>query len=158
MAGGSHSYPAEPGQLGEMKLELSPRVSMLSSLQEMVEAFGAEHGIPDGSIYLVNLEIDELLTNYVKHSIHMISNPRMEVRLRSFPDRLVLVVVDTGPPFNPWETEKPDLTSGLKDREPGGLGLYIVRSSADRMHYEAVNGCNVVRVEHDLAEPQPDAD
>ena len=145
-----HTYPPEPGQIDELRVELSPRVKSLSSLQSMIETFGSENQIADGAIFLINLEIDELLTNYVRHSVHMIRHPRMEVRVRLFEDRLVLIVIDTGPPFNPLTTEDPDLDSGIDDRQPGGLGLHIVKSYADRMQYEEVNGCNLVRLEHDV--------
>jgi len=71
-------------------MELSPRLSAIASLAEMIEEFGSSHNIPDTPIFLVNLEIDELMTNYVTYSFRKVRRPRMEVTLRTFRDRLVL--------------------------------------------------------------------
>ncbi|MCY4511608.1 MAG: ATP-binding protein [Acidobacteria bacterium] len=99
--------PDDAGQLHELVIELEPRKSFLNSVIQIVEKFGEEHGVPDGPIYRVNLEIDELLTNYVLHRLDRSRKARIEVRVRLFRDRLVLVFLDTGPPFDPRTLEPP---------------------------------------------------
>ena len=118
---------AADGCIDEMRMELSPRLSAISGLQEMIEEFGRNHNVPDAPIYFVNLEIDELMTNYVAYAFPRVGRPRMHVILRTFADRLVLVIEDSGPPFNPLESGEPDLTSGIDERKIGGMGLYLVR-------------------------------
>ena len=143
-------YAPEPGQIDELVVELAPRKSALNTLMEMVEAFGAEHSVAEAAVYRVNLELDELLTNYVVHRLPADWPARMVIRIRLVAQRLVLVVADTGPPFDPQNVEPlPDLVG---DEMPGlgGSGLHLVRSYADRLHYREVDGCNILRLEHDL--------
>ena len=83
-------FPQAEGQLDALRLDIKPRVSALSSIADFVENFGQTNGVPEGIVFLVNLEIDELLTNYVKHSLHRVRDPRMEMTLRVFPERVVL--------------------------------------------------------------------
>ena len=64
----------------------------------MVEAFGAEHSVSEVAIFRVNLEFDELVTNYLVHRLPADWPARMAIRIRLFARRLVLVVADTGPP------------------------------------------------------------
>lgn len=142
--------PAADGCIDEMRMELSPRLSALSSLGEVIEEFGRNHEIPDGTIYGINVEIDELMTNYVAYALRKVQHPRMHVILRAFPGRLVLVVEDNGPPFNPLEAGEADLTSGIDDRRIGGMGLHLVRQYADRIDYRCVDERNVLTLEHDF--------
>ena len=111
------------------------------------------HGVSEEAVYRVNLEVDELLTNYVVHRRPSDVPARMVVRVRLVRRCLVLVVADTGPPFDPASvaplSEAPD-----RSVELGGAGLHLVRSYADRLHYRELDGCNILRLEHDL-EPEP---
>ena len=68
--------------------------------------------------------------------------------------RLVLVVADTGPPFDPQNVEPLPESVGEEPPKLGGAGLHLVRSYADRLHYAEVDGCNILRLEHDL-DPEP---
>ena len=119
---------------------------------EQVEAFGATHGIPETATYQVNVEIDELLTNYVMHRPASDVPPIMVVRIRLIEQCLVLMLSDTGPPFDP--RSGPKYEPGT-DRV-GGAGLHLVQSFADRLEYREVEGTNVLRLEHDLG-PHPEA-
>ena len=136
-------------------IEITPKLSLLNSIAEMVETFGEDNGIPDQRIFIVNLEIDELITNYVQHSLHKVTNPRLELTLRLVEQsKLVLTLVDTGPPFDPTEdAPAPNLDADLEHRDIGGLGLHLVRTNCDRMHHEVIDKkFNRVTVEHDLHE------
>ena len=142
--------PAADGCIDEMRMELSPRMSALSSLGEMIEDFGKSHEIPDATIFGVNVEIDELMTNYVAYALHKVQHPRMHVILRAFPGRLVLIVEDNGPAFNPLDAPEADLTSGIDDRRVGGMGLHLVRKYADRIDYRCIEKRNILTLEHEF--------
>ena len=126
----------------------------------MIEDFGEIHNI-GVQIYLVNLEIDELITNYVSYAQHKVQHPRVELRVSLFKEKLVLEVIDTGPAFDPFAISPPDMKGDFRTRKPGGVGLHLVRSYANRMRYECINGCNRLMLEHDLTgqpeEPAGDA-
>ena len=142
------------GQLDELELSLSPRMSSLASLAEMIEEFGHSNHIPENSIYLINLEVDELLTNYVTHSLHKVRQGRMQLTVRAFADKVTIEMLDSGPPFNPLEASKPDTELGVQERQAGGLGLHFVRTYSDRMDYQCIDGCNRITIEHDLKPEQ----
>ena len=143
-------YAPEPGQIDELVIELAPRKSALNTMMEMVEAFGAEHSVSEVAVYRVNLALDELLTNYIVHRLPADWPARMAIRVRLFARRLVLVVADTGPPFDPQNVAPLPELVGEEPPKLGGAGLHLVRSYADRLHYREVDGCNILRLEHDL--------
>ena len=140
--------PAADGCIDELRMELSPRKSAISSLTEVVEDFGRNHDIPDAQIFCINVEIDELMTNYVTHAYPRVRQPRMKITLRAFADRVVLVIEDSGPPFNPLEAPEADLTSGINERRIGGMGLHLVRTYPDRIDYRCIDERNILSLEH----------
>ena len=143
-------FPNASREGDELRLELTPKVSLLGSIAEMIEAFGETNGIPDQQIFRVNLAVDELVTNYVFYSVHKVSQPRIELTLQVGDGKLIVTLVDTGPPFNPLEAPEPDLSDDLDKCQIGGLGLHLVRSYCDRMRHQVVDGYNCVTLEHDL--------
>lgn len=140
--------PAGDGCIDEMHMELAPRLSAISSLAEVIEEFGQNHNIPDAQIYFVNLEIDELMTNYVTHAYPRVRRPRMKITLRAFANKLVLMVEDSGPPFNPLDVPEADLTPDVNKRPDGGMGLHLVRKYADRIDYRCIDEQNILSLEH----------
>lgn len=126
----------------ELRISVTPRLSRLPGLFESVENFGADNGIPDANIYVVNLILDELIANYVQHSIGRVKKPKIDVCVRIDDDGLLLIFEDSGPLFDPTAvSDKPD-PPRIGEREVGGVGLYLVKSYADRIHYRAVDGRN----------------
>jgi len=58
----------------------------------------------------------------------------------------VITFTDHGIPYNPLEKEDPDTSLSAREREIGGLGIYIVKSSEDDISYEYAGGRNVLRI------------
>ena len=140
----------DTGQLDELSLELSPRVSSLAALAEMIEEFGNSNSIPQNTIFLINLEVDELLTNYVTHSLHRVRFARIRLKLRAYKEKVTLEMIDSGPPFNPLQFVPPNTDVGIEEREVGGLGLHLVKTYSDRMGYECIDGCNRITIQHNI--------
>ena len=141
-------------KMDELHVSLSPRLSAVRSLAQMVEEFGDANKLPDQQIYMINLALDELITNTVSYGLRGVHRPRIEVGLRIDDTLLVLTMVDNGQKFDPTEDTGPDLSSAVDERPIGGLGLHLIKTFADRMNYEYVDGRNRLTLEHDLA---PDA-
>ena len=135
----------------EIRASLPIRLSRVREFAEEVEAFGESVGLPDTKIYIVNLTLDELIANVVMYGFEGVADPKIDVELTLYGNRLVLTLEDNGQPFDPTQDVAPDVTSSLEDRPVGGLGRYFVKRLADRFSYELVNGRNRVTIEYDLA-------
>ncbi len=138
----------------ELQLSIPARLSEVQELAGRVEEFGDTHGLPDPKVYIINLALDELITNVVMHGFGGVREPEIRITLRLGTAALVLIVEDNGHPFDPTRDSQPDVTSSLARRPIGGLGLHLVKSFADRLSYEFAGGWNRVTLEHDLA-PSP---
>ena len=137
-------------KMDELHVSLSPRLSAVRSLAQMVEEFGDANRLPDQQVYMINLALDELITNTVSYGFRGVARPRIEVGLQISDNVLVLTMVDNGSRFDPTRDTNPDLSSTVEERPIGGLGLHLIKTFADRMNYKYSNSENRLTVEHDL--------
>lgn len=131
-------------------VSMSPRLSELRDLSRMVEEFGDSQGLPEPTVFVINLALDELITNAVTHGFTGVPDPRIDIGLRVDGQTLLLTIEDNGHPFDPTADSRPDLDSPLEEREIGGLGLHLVKTFASRIDYRYADGRNCLTVEHDL--------
>ena len=67
----------------------------------------------------------------------------MEIALTSEADKLTIELSDDGRAFNPLDdAPEPDLDAAIEDRPIGGLGVHMVRTFMDEMHYRRDEGKN----------------
>lgn len=60
--------------------------------------------------------------------------------------KMVLTIRDKGKPFNPLEKEDPDITLSADERQIGGLGIYMVKKSMDKVSYVYDSGYNALTI------------
>ncbi len=51
------------------------------------------------------------------------------------PDTIMIRFVDEGIAYNPLMREDPDIHKPLREKKPGGLGIYIVKNTMDKIEY-----------------------
>ena len=61
-------------------------------------------------------------------------------------EEIAMTFRDSGVPFNPLEQADPDVNAPLEQRKIGGLGLFLVRKTMDKLNYVYENGQNVLTV------------
>ena len=61
-------------------------------------------------------------------------------------DRLEILFVDNGKPFDPLRVEPPDITLPAEERTIGGLGIFLVREMTESVEYKYENNKNILKV------------
>ena len=56
----------------------------------------------------------------------------------------VIRFIDSGVPYDPLKREDPDTTLSAEERKIGGLGIYMVKKSMDKLEYEYRDGKNIL--------------
>jgi anti-sigma regulatory factor (Ser/Thr protein kinase) len=117
-----------------------------SSLDELervtsaIEEIGQQENWPPDLAFKVNLILDELGVNIMSYGGEVSG---IEISLSSEEEAITIEITDDGEPFDPLnDAAEPDLTSPLGERRVGGLGLYLVRSMVDELHYRREQGKN----------------
>lgn len=123
------------------------RLDRLRALREFLEHFCTEAALAQDHCLRVNLVLEELFTNTVRHGHRGDSNAPVWITLTTDAAGLSLTYEDTAPPFNPYGTPPdapPDTT--VKMRKIGGLGVLLTRQLASSREYAYLYGRNRIRL------------
>jgi serine/threonine-protein kinase RsbW len=134
-----------------------PAASTFARVAAALDAFCAGEQVPPSVAWRLRVALDELVANIVSHGAPGGRLPAVDLALRRDGDHVEIVLADDGPAFDPVASPDPDLTLPLEARQPGGLGIALVKALVDEVRYERREG-NVVtlRVRIDPADSATD--
>ena len=115
---------------------LPSQVDEVPKLAAMVDAVLSDR--PDLA-FVVNLCLEELITNTVQYGLKGIPDRLIHVRLSTSDDWLEILLKDDAPQFDPFsEAPLPDLQLDVDERPVGGLGVHLVKEMMDeaRAYYD----------------------
>jgi anti-sigma regulatory factor (Ser/Thr protein kinase) len=94
--------------------------------------------------YLLRLVIEEIGTNIVKYGYQQDAPGVIQLQCVYGDGLLRVIIRDHGRPFDPRAQPDPDVSGGIATRQIGGLGLFLVRESADDLqyHHDPASGWN----------------
>ena len=110
----------------------------LATLRDGLERIGAELGIPGKPLMQLQVALDEIASNVIKYGWPDGGNHELRVRITGQQDR---IEVDDGREFDPRQAPAPEPQPAGR-RQPGGLGIHLVKQLVDRLEYERVDGRN----------------
>jgi serine/threonine-protein kinase RsbW len=133
------------------------RSTFPATIDGAVEASGWLHGVaahenlPDKLIFALEVCLEELFTNVVRHGGEHGNGDRTAPRALSVGVGLVLehdavemVLEDNGRPFDVSGAEARPIRRPLEEVVPGGLGVQLIRSFSNELHYEPIPDGNRV--------------
>ncbi len=134
----------------DLHVSLPAKLTEVRNLSAAVEEFGDANELPLPTVFIINLALDELITNAVTHGRFDVPDPKIDIHLAAERNIVTLTMEDNGSPFDPTSmgADDVDTTSALEDRAVGGLGLHLVRTFAHDMAYEFADGRNRLTVHH----------
>jgi serine/threonine-protein kinase RsbW len=137
---------ANEGMPAHDHIRLHADLAELERLTEWLDQFCERHGIPDGPHYHINVAVEEVVINAIKHGQCQPAQDAIEVDLSLTGDDLLIEIADTGVPFNPLDLPAPELGADIARRKIGGLGVHLVRSLMTSVEYERIEGRNRLRL------------
>ena len=133
------------------EITVDATIENMNTVTAFVDDFLDQIACPMKSKIQINIVIDEIFGN-ICHYAYKDSVGAVTVRVESgnTPKAVFLTFTDNGIPYNPLETEDPDVTLSSEERKIGGLGIYLVKKNMDEMKYEYVNQQNRLWMEKRL--------
>ena len=116
-------------------------------VQQKITQFCDLLGVKGRPLHAFNLAVDEVLTNIIRHGYGTTGDaPPHEIRihLRVADDELSADIEDDAREFDPVKYPRVDCTKPLEERQPGGLGLHLVRSLIHGIEYRREGGKNIL--------------
>ena len=133
------------------EITVDAMIENMNTVTAFVDDFLDQIACPMKSRIQINIVIDEIFGNICYYA-YKDSVGAVTVRVESgnTPKAVFLTFTDNGIPYNPLETEDPDITLSSEERKIGGLGIYLVKKNMDEMKYEYVNQQNRLWMEKRL--------
>ncbi len=150
---GDFAHDSQPRSLGGGQHPAERRGGRVGAVNGVVGWVLRTAQIPEEAHYHLNIAVEELVLNAIKHGRCSPSQGAIQIRLRLSGPELDITITDTGIPFNPLDAPPPDLTSSLADRPIGGLGIHLVRSLMNSVEYKRVGRGKPIALEKRLVGP-----
>lgn len=113
-----------------------------SRILDHLDAVLSAGEVPEAGHAPIHLAVDEALQNIISYSGAGI----VTLTIEGSEGVVTVTVADDGRPFDPLQVPVPDISAGLDEREPGGLGIHLIRMSMDAVSYEYRDGKNMLRM------------
>jgi serine/threonine-protein kinase RsbW len=118
-------------------LILESKLSEINRVPPWIERLASLHVIPDRTRYAMDLCLEEVLSNIIRHGYKGKADGVMRIRYLAHRDGFfTLVVEDEAPPFNPLVVADPPFPRSLEDISGGGQGIHLLKQFADAVEYE----------------------
>ena len=117
----------------------------LEKISEFVVEAARQAGFNEHETYQVDLAVDEACCNIIDHAYGGEGLGEMQISVEIKPDKLTVILVDRGRPFDPSKVPEPKLDVPLEQVKRRGAGFYLIRKIIDELHYERTpQGSNVM--------------
>lgn len=138
-----YTIPAELEELEKVKAYVDEMLIQTSSSKEEKMA--------------VEIAIEEIFVNIVKYA-EIPKDTQIELCYEYKKDERLIILQfrDEGVCFNPLEKKEPEIHKALLAREPGGLGIYMVKKMMDDIRYEHREGKNILTLRKKLSDRRED--
>ena len=129
------------------EVTVDAKIESVRVVTEMVDAELEAAGCLPGKQMQIDVAIDELVAN-IAHYAYPGKEGKATVRVErdTTGDVIRLTFIDSGIPYNPLLAAEPDVTLSAEERKIGGMGIFIVKKTMDRMDYRFENGQNILQI------------
>lgn len=124
----------------KFSLHVPSSTENLALIREYVTTIGASAGLTAAEIGKLELAVDEACANVIEHAYGHDMTKEVIVRAIFDEEMLSIIVEDTGRGFDPSAVKQEDLQELIAKHKSGGLGLRLIQTLMDEVHYEIVPG------------------
>ena len=125
------------------RLRLSAKLENLGRLIGALSDCAKTQGFAQKNISKIELAAEAALVNVFRYAYpEQPGDVEMICRLEG--ERLAIEIVDSGIPFDATAMPVPEVTDGDHEREPGGLGILLMKKVMDEVRYRREKGRNIL--------------
>ena len=118
----------------------------LKDIRKFVIETLSDLGLSDSEVNLLVLAVDEVCSNLIIHSNHCNEREFIEILIKVDEKGILFEIHDKGNAFNPVEYEEPLVSTIIKEKRKGGLGLMLVKRIMDHIEFDQMEDHNVCRL------------
>lgn len=130
-----------------MKIKIfKPEIESVIKIQNYISENIHTEKLTEKEWFKLNLIIEEIVVNIVSYGLKGREKGFIEVGVKTTDQGVFLEIADNGVAFNLLEKKDPDISAGIKDRNPGGLGIFLVKQIAKEVQYARKDDKNIIRL------------
>lgn len=129
------------------ELTVPALISKIPVVTEFVDQMLEEIDCPMKAQVQIDVAVDEIFSNIANYA-YVGKDGTATIIIDSLDSGtgVKLSFSDEGIEYNPLEKEDPDVTLSAEDRDIGGLGIYLVKKTMDKVEYERRDGFNILTI------------
>ena len=132
------------------ELTLEAKVANLQQVLDFVDENLKSMRCPMKILMQIDVAVEEIYVNVASYAYAPnTGSVTIQMELQEHPRTVVITFIDSGIPYNPLAKADPDVTLSAEERAIGGLGIYMVKKSMDKMEYEYTDQKNVLKMYKD---------
>ncbi len=132
------------------RLEVPAEIERLEEVQAFADSFLEEMDCSMKIQMTLDIAIEELFVN-IAHYAYPEGEGSVVMEVDRDGSTFIMRFIDTGIPFDPLAKRDPDITLSAEEREIGGLGIFMVKKTMDKVEYEHVDDKNILTIRKVIA-------
>ncbi len=139
-------YHGQRSHLRTLRIEAD--TENLGEVTEWVEEMLVILDVPPKTRMQILLAVEEIFVNIARYAYAPgVGDAVIRIGYDMDTDTVRLTFLDAGTPYNPLEREDPNTKLSAKEREVGGLGIYLVKETMDNVEYLHNVTYNILTIE-----------
>lgn len=131
-------------------LSVDSSTKHLSEVRDFVASHAQHVGLSDKVIDEIQLAVDEAYTNIIKHAYKNTPSKPVQIEVGVDKHKLWISIKDEGASFKPENYHAPDILKRIKNKQRGGMGVYLIQKLMDSVQYNHKGGINEIRMVKNL--------
>lgn len=111
-----------------------------------------EKDVDKKTILKIDVVIEEIFVNIASYAYKKEEKGLVDISIKNENNKIIISFEDMGVPFNPLLKENPDITLSAENREPGGLGIYMMKKMMDNVEYVYKDNKNILIIEKNISD------
>ena len=109
-----------------------------------------EKDVDKKTLMKIDVVIEEIFVNIASYAYKEDEKGFVDISIKNENNKIIISFEDMGVPFNPLLNENPDITLSAENREPGGLGIYMMKKMMDNVEYIYKDNKNILVIEKNI--------
>ena len=129
------------------ELTLEAKVANLQQVLDFVDENLKSMRCPMKILMQIDVAVEEIFVNVASYAYAPdTGSVTIRMDLQEKPRAVVITFIDSGIPYNPLAKEDPDVSLSAEERSIGGLGIFMVKKTMDKMEYEYTDKQNILKM------------
>ncbi len=133
-------------KVNKYSISVEASTAYLAEVRDFVANHASEKGLSEKDISEIRLAVDEAYTNIIKHAYKNRPKKPVQIEIGFEDSQLWISITDEGESFDPSSYNEPDLMKRIKNKQRGGMGVYLIRKLMDHVQYNRKGNLNEIKM------------